>query len=33
MDNKYSEQLLTLIEYLNARTLEYEEGHPTISDK
>lgn len=27
-----SEQLKSLIEYLNARTVEYDEGHPTISD-
>ena len=27
------EKLITLIDYLNARTAEYDEGHPTISDK
>ena len=27
------EKLITLIDYLNARTTEYNEGHPTISDK
>lgn len=27
------EKLITLIDYLNARTAEYNEGHPTISDK
>ena len=26
-------KLITLIDYLNARTAEYDEGHPTISDK
>ena len=29
MENK----LIALIEYLNARTAEYDSGHPTISDK
>lgn len=33
MNEKISEQLVSLIEYLNARTAEYDEGHPTISDK
>lgn len=33
MSEKISEQLITLIEYLNARTAEYDAGHPTISDK
>lgn len=33
MSEKNSEQLVSLIEYLNARTAEYESGHPTISDK
>ena len=33
MSEKISEQLVSLIEYLNARTVEYDEGHPTISDK
>ena len=27
------EKLIALIDYLNARTAEYDEGHPTISDK
>lgn len=33
MSDKISEQLVSLIEYLNDRTAEYEAGHPTISDK
>ena len=33
MNEKISEQLVSLIEYLNARTAEYDKGHPTISDK
>ena len=33
MSEKISEQLVSLIEYLNARTAEYDAGHPTISDK
>ena len=33
MNEKISEQLVSLIEYLNARTAEYDEGHSTISDK
>lgn len=33
MSEKISEQLITLIEYLNARTAEYDAGRPTISDE
>lgn len=33
MNEQISEQLVSLIEYLNARTAEYDAGHPTISDQ
>ena len=33
MDKENLEQLKILTEYLNARTAEYDTGHPTISDK
>lgn len=33
MDKENLEQLKILTEYLNARTAEYDAGHPTISDK
>ena len=33
MSEKISEELISLIKYLNDRTLEYDEGHPTITDK
>jgi DNA ligase (NAD+) len=33
MNEQISEQLKSLIEYLNARTAEYDAGHPTISDQ
>ena len=33
MNEQISKQLVSLIEYLNARTAEYDAGHPTISDQ
>ena len=31
--SEISKELVSLIKYLNDRTLEYDEGHPTITDK